>query len=1061
MEKSSKKYIVSSVVILAIIYLWVNNIFIKPRINGIINNKNSFRFLKDQENVNNVAKKEEIDIDSLEPNTGEHDGDSEREDKGDNKHEHEEEHSVNEALVVYFIIICLIIGSLCKEVKKLTGIPFSPLLLVAGILLAYFKSGLGVFEKSIDLVLEINPHGILYIFIPVLIFESAFNSDPFVFKKEIYQILILAGPGVLIGTFILAFFFRIFLNYASEFSWVASFTFASIVCATDPVAVVALLKELGASTRFSILLEGESLLNDGTAMVFYLLFSSIYKSSGLGPLDILFNFLRFSIGGPIFGILICLVIILWIRRIVKDDMLTMNLTFIACYFTFFVGEYFLEVSGILAIVALGITMGNIGRIEINPESEHAIHSVWSFLQLVMEIIIFIITGCFLSIKLFLNTDSTIDFSDWVRMFLFFILMIIGRYLMLILFKPVINKVGYPIDNKDIIILTYGGLRGAIALCLALIVVTDLAYPTRFREIVIFYVSGMILLTVIINGLTIKYIIDKINFQPISDTKKRIKLTLKKRMIIGSVEKQQSLIYNEFLKLVDWKEVYNISGLINQVKEINDLESDENYLQNENTLDQSLLSQEKLHETRMRFYKLVKAKSFELFENNMCDTVTIRELNEICDLCLEELNKSIWIWECISNKFISIDNLESLLKKKDMFLVGYYVKTMIINNLLFSYAILSTILKAMTEVIIEHSKIPLPEQYIKKVFNEIKANIKNCESYLYQMTDLFPDLVKKIQTLQATKIVLNSQKHLIDEYLKEGYINNDEYDNIRHEIDKKIKNLTLKITEWEIPNLNAFNFISHIFGKIEETQLNILETNCVSKEFKEGEIIINKDGLFGGIYIIVNGVVQELFYEDDYPSKSGLGSIFSFANIINPDNKAVSEVKAVSNTKTYFIPANVVKNVMNNSPSFKEHIYKNSFFSLIKYLKLDIFFNKFNHLHTIVDKSKVLTLKKGDFIGLDNGGFIFEGRLRNDETREENGNYFLYNIEKSVYLTAVEDCILLKFDDSISHLEEDLKGSINMATTRNSIINIIQKEKDTDNLFNILKTRIEKQIQGEQ
>ena len=109
---------------------------------------------------------------------------------------------------------------------------------------------------------------ILFIFIPVLIFESGFNCDWYVFKRALINIILLAGPGVFLGAIMLAICLKVFLNY-DDISWYGALTMGSILCATDPVAVVALLKELGASVRFNTLIEGESLLNDGTAMVFY------------------------------------------------------------------------------------------------------------------------------------------------------------------------------------------------------------------------------------------------------------------------------------------------------------------------------------------------------------------------------------------------------------------------------------------------------------------------------------------------------------------------------------------------------------------------------------------------------------------------------------------------------------------------------------------------------------------------------------------------------------------------------------------------------------------------
>lgn len=189
---------------------------------------------------------------------------------------------------------------------------------------------------------------------------------------------ILATLGVAIGAIIIGFGFRELLGYYTEFSWSACFAFASIICATDPVAVVALLKELGTSKKFNVLLEGESLLNDGTAAVFYLMFSGIYRGEDANIFTVSWSFIRLAVGGVITGAVVCFLIVYQLKKIIKDDIQTLAYTFIGCYFTFFIAEFYLKVSGIIAIVTLGVLMGKYGKVNINPESEHAIHSVWSF-----------------------------------------------------------------------------------------------------------------------------------------------------------------------------------------------------------------------------------------------------------------------------------------------------------------------------------------------------------------------------------------------------------------------------------------------------------------------------------------------------------------------------------------------------------------------------------------------------------------------------------------------------------------------------------------------------------
>lgn len=146
------------------------------------------------------------------------------------------------------------------------------MLLIVGIIMGYYRENLGVIGKSTTILSHINPHMLLFVFIPVLIFESGFNCDWYIFKRALFNIILLAAPGVLWSAVILAISLKWICGYTWEddqVSWAGALTMGAVLSATDPVAVVALLKELGASVRFGHLIEGESLLNDGTAMVFY------------------------------------------------------------------------------------------------------------------------------------------------------------------------------------------------------------------------------------------------------------------------------------------------------------------------------------------------------------------------------------------------------------------------------------------------------------------------------------------------------------------------------------------------------------------------------------------------------------------------------------------------------------------------------------------------------------------------------------------------------------------------------------------------------------------------
>jgi len=215
-------------------------------------------------------------------------------------------------------------------------------------------------------MVNMDPHLLLLLFIPALIFESAFNSDWHIFKVEFGQVLIMAGPMLIASTLLSALMMRYILRYDGAFTFEASLLFGSIVSATDPVAVVVLLKELGASRRLATLIEGESLLNDGTAMVVFLVLLDIVKGIKLTAMDITIRFIRLSFGGAILGILGGIVASQILRRIHNNFVLEVNTTIFTAYLVFFIAEVTpAHVSGILALVSLGLYMTKTGKTRIS------------------------------------------------------------------------------------------------------------------------------------------------------------------------------------------------------------------------------------------------------------------------------------------------------------------------------------------------------------------------------------------------------------------------------------------------------------------------------------------------------------------------------------------------------------------------------------------------------------------------------------------------------------------------------------------------------------------------
>ncbi len=485
------------------------------------------------------------------------------------------DHIDNIEYLMMFLIYCLLIGLLMLGVKHVTTIPYTPLLLIFGIVVGYFYDSLWRFGESMEYVVGLSSHTLLFVFIPPLIFESAFNADVFIFVSSFWQILLLALPGVALLCVLIASIMRWVLNY-EHLDWGEALTIGAIIAATDPVAVVALLKELGTSIKFNILLEGESLLNDGTATVFFWVFMDMVEKGEFLFGGFLEQFFRLSFGGPILGLLVGIIFYQIFKTLINSPSVFVVLSIIVCYLTFYLSEsdfVKLKVSGILALVVLGLYLGEKLKNRIHGSLEESMHVVWHFLAYILETVLFVITGGYLG-NFFASEDVSkrLVAADIWKIILFQVLLLFSRGLILLILWPLLNLVGTKkLTWKDLLVMTYAGLRGAIGLSLALFVafsnIKDTEEFKDFQILTVFYVSMTITFTVLINGLTISYIIKGINFVKKGIIYEKMKIMLKERLLLKSFNKLEELKKMKTLNQANWAKVEKLMNFQIEARKI--------------------------------------------------------------------------------------------------------------------------------------------------------------------------------------------------------------------------------------------------------------------------------------------------------------------------------------------------------------------------------------------------------------------------------------------------------------------------------------------------------------
>ncbi|CAF1445914.1 unnamed protein product, partial [Adineta steineri] len=393
-----------------------------------------------------------------------------------------------------------------KILKNKIPLPFTVAVLIFGFLIGIIVTQLKNINNDFILgeiqLSEINPHLMYYIFLPLLIFDSSFNGHFHVIKQQLLSAILMAGPGVFISTVIIALCGIYIFPY--NWSWLIGLMFGSILSATDPIAVVALLHDSGASRSLASLIDSESLLNDGSAFVIFLIFYDIVTGKDHNATNIIVQIIKFSIGGPAFG-LICGIISVFVLNQINNELeVEITITFGLAYLIFYIADVEIGVSAVLALVAMGLYMSKY-KYCISSNVQPVMASVWRITTYFINILIFTVTGIILA-KSFIGTASSITSKDFGYSIILYIIIHIGRIVLIIVLYPLIKCTGVHLSWKECIILAWSGLRGSMALILVLIVSLDTKIDLITRNRFLFHVSMIVLLTLIINGTSSKFLV---------------------------------------------------------------------------------------------------------------------------------------------------------------------------------------------------------------------------------------------------------------------------------------------------------------------------------------------------------------------------------------------------------------------------------------------------------------------------------------------------------------------------------------------------------------------------
>jgi CPA1 family monovalent cation:H+ antiporter len=354
--------------------------------------------------------------------------------------------------------------------------------------------GLGLAFLNVRLV-NLSPALILSIFLPPLVFEAAWNLQWSRLKQDFVPICLFAIVGVLISIAGIA----LGLHQLIGISLATALLLGASLSATDPVSVVALFRELGVGKRLSTLMEGESLFNDGMAIVaFSFLLSFALGTSQLQAQPILLQFLSVVGIGIAVGSLIGFGISYLTQRF-DLPLVEQSLTLVSAYGTYLITED-LGGSGVIGVVTTGLILGNFGsRIGMNPRTRLIVTEFWEFISFFVNSIVFLLIGDQIHFEVLGHNLGTIAATVGAMV----LTRAIGIYGLGVLSNRITAS---DISRADQTVLWWGGLRGSVSIALAL------SIPAVFpdREEIIATVFGAVLFTLLVQGLTIPPLLKRLN-----------------------------------------------------------------------------------------------------------------------------------------------------------------------------------------------------------------------------------------------------------------------------------------------------------------------------------------------------------------------------------------------------------------------------------------------------------------------------------------------------------------------------------------------------------------------
>ncbi|CAN6727945.1 unnamed protein product [Malus baccata var. baccata] len=863
--------------------------------------------------------------------------------------EEEEDSSSDPTNAVAFVGLCLVLGIACRHLLHGTRVPYTVALLILGI-------GLG----SIGLSLT------LYHFF-FLIWHTSSNGEDwsrnsnFSFSMEVHQIK---------------------LAFPYDWSWKTSLLLGGLLSATDPVAVVALLKELGASKKLSTIIEGESLMNDGTAIVVYQLFYQMVLGKSYDWTAIIKFLSQVTFGAVGIGLAFGIVSVLWLGFIFNDTVIEITLTLAVSYVAYFTAQEGADVSGVLTVMTLGMFYAGVAMTAFKGESQQSLHHFWEMVAFIANTLIFILSGVVIAEGV-LSGENVFDHGkSWFYLILLYVYVQVSRFIVVAVSFPLLQYFGYGLDWKEAIILIWSGLRGAVALSLSLSKTSDSSalISSDTGVLFVFFTGGIVFLTLIVNGSTTQFILRLLDLDKLSAAKRRVLEYTKYEMLNKALEAFGDLGDDEELGPADWPTVKRYIASLNDI----DTEPVHPHKASESDNDPHLTN---LKDIRKRLLNGVQAAYWNMLDEGRITqsaaNILMQSVDEAIDLVSRE---PLSDWKGLKAhvhfpnycKFLQT----SICPRK---LVTYFT----VERLESACYICAAFLRAHRIARQQLHDFIGDSDVASIVINESEAEGEEAKKFLEDVRVTFPQVLRVVKTKQVTYSVLN---HLID-YLqnleKAGMLEEKEMLHLHDAVQTDLKKLLRNPPLVKIPKINDLITLHPLMGALPPSVREPLEGTTKETLKLRGVTLYREGSKPTGVWLLSTGVVK--WTSKSTKNKHSLHPTFTHNSTLGlyealTGKPYICDMVTDSVVLYFCVETHKIHSMLRSDPSVEDFLWQESSIALVK-LFLPQIFEKMamQDLRTLVaERSVMLIYIRGESFEIPyrSIGFLLEGFVKTQGVQEE-------------------------------------------------------------------------------